>query len=158
MRPHTDRHTLTCSPCSSASTARATTGTASAGPLLSIRNVLACIKYIHATGVETSLCPAPSCCRAKTSREHTGSGSVCARQCKATLWALCPHQKSPPRWLDQCWDALLVVSSISRLAGLRVSGLYHLCSSRNPLGFLLEAEDLSVSFTDAVLYPWLFNS
>lgn len=98
--------------------------------------------YIHATGVETSLCPAPSCCRAKPSSEHTGSGSVCARQCKAAPSAPCPYQKSPPRWQDWCWDVLSVVPSISRFAGSGVLGHCHLCSSRHPLGFLLEAKDL----------------
>lgn len=53
--------------------------------------------YTHATGVETLLCLAASCCRAKTPCERTGSGSVHARQSKAALSALCPHQKPLPR-------------------------------------------------------------
>lgn len=62
--------------------------------------------------------PLSCSCRVKTSCEHAGSGSVCARQCKAALLAPCPHQKSPPRWLDQFWDALSMQTRIRGLGTL----------------------------------------
>lgn len=84
--------------------------------------------YTHATGVETLLCLPASCCRAKTPHERTSSGSVHARQSKAALSALCPHQKSLPR------PGFALRCSVSALKHIQAHWMWglrkHLCSSR----------------------------
>lgn len=117
----------------SASTARTTTGTASAKPLLkSLTKVL-----IHATGVETLLCPASSCCRARTC-ERTGSASLRARQ----LHQPCAYySRSHHQGLDWLWDAVSAPEHI-QACWTWVLGPQHLSCSRHPCGFPLEAKDL----------------
>ena len=148
------RRTLTSGPSPPADLAHATLGTASARPLLrSMRNVLA---YVHTTGVETLLCPAPSYCRAKASCDAQ-HGSVHAKQSKAALSALCPQQKPPPK------AGLALRCSVSALEHIQACWMWGLghqyqCSDRHPCGFPLEADNLLVLRAACVLNFWFFSS